>query len=297
MFKKFVMGTLIFSIIGLGYGVVGKGNKQVNAQDGTGNYAQVNGVELYYEIHGEGDPLILLHGGLGGVAEFAQLIHVFAESRQVIAVELQGHGHTADVDRPLSFETMADDIAALIEYLDFEKADVLGFSLGGGVALQTAIRHPEVVDRLILVSTPFRRTGIHPEFLGGMEAMSAEAANMMLETPMYQYYASVAPNLENWPTLVGKAGDLLRQDYDWSEAVAAIELPVLIIAGDSDMIPPTHTVEMFSLLGGGIPADMVGGPIASQFAVLPNVSHFQILYRADLLAPIINPFLDTLIAE
>lgn len=265
--------------------------QKAKAQDDTGNYASVNGLEMYYEVYGTGDPIILIHGGLGGVVEYSQLIPVLAESRQVIAVELQGHGHTADIDRPLSFELMADDIAALIEHLGYAHADVMGFSLGGGVALQTAIQHPQVVRKLILVSTPYARRGIHPEFQVGMEAMSAEAAESMLETPMYQYYSSAAPNVEAWSTLVGKSGDLLRQEYDWSELVQGIAIPTLILVGDSDFIPPSHAVELFSLLGGGVPGDFVGLP-SSQLAVLPGTTHFTILTRTDLLMPVLMPFLD-----
>jgi pimeloyl-ACP methyl ester carboxylesterase len=138
--------------------------------DGSkGNYAEVNGLEVYYEIHGTGEPLILLHGGVGAIEMFGEVLPLLAEGRQVIAADLQAHGRTADIDRPLSFESMADDIAALIEHLGFEKADVMGYSVGGGVALQTAIRHPEVVRKLVVVSTPFERDGWYPEILAGME--------------------------------------------------------------------------------------------------------------------------------
>ena len=138
--------------------------------DGSkGNYAEVNGLEMYYEIHGTGEPLILLHGGVGAIEMFGEVLPLLAEGRQVIAADLQAHGRTADIDRPLSFESMADDIAALIEHLGFAKADVMGYSLGGGVALQTAIRHPEVVRKLVVVSTPFERDGWYPEILAGME--------------------------------------------------------------------------------------------------------------------------------
>lgn len=267
----------------------------IQAQEG-GQYASVNGLEIYYETHGEGQPLMLLHGGLGGVVEFAQLIPALAESRQVIAVELQGHGHTADIDRPLTYEGMADDIAALIEYLGYDNVDLLGFSLGGGVALQTAIRHPEVIRKLMVISAPYSQSGIHPEFLGGMMAMNVEAADAMLETPMYQYYSSVAPDVEDWPTLVGKLGEMLSQDYDWSEDVATIAAPTLIVAGDSDEIPPAHVASMFELLGGGVPGDFVGLP-NSQLATLPGTTHFTILTRVDLLAPIITAFLDAQLPE
>ncbi|MBZ0275035.1 MAG: alpha/beta hydrolase [Anaerolineae bacterium] len=251
----------------------------VKAQENSG-YAPVNGLEMYYEVYGEGTPLILIHGGLGGIVEFKALIPQLAETRKVIAVELQGHGHTADIDRPLTYEAMADDIAALIAYLGYDEADVLGYSMGGGVALQTAIRHPDSVNRLVLVSTPFARSGIHPEFLAGMEAMNAASAEMMLETPMYQFYSAVAPRPEDWDTLVGKVGDLLRTDYDWSEDVASLTIPTLIIAGDADMIPPQHAVAMFSLLGGGVPGDFVEKP-ASQLAILPDTTHFNILSKLD----------------
>jgi pimeloyl-ACP methyl ester carboxylesterase len=238
-----------------------------HAQEIVGDYAQVNGVNMYYEIHGEGEPLVLLHGGLGGIVEFGQLLPLLAETRQVIAVELQGHGHTADIDRPLSYQVLADDIAALIEYLGYDKADVMGFSLGGGVVLQTAIRHPEIVDKVVLVSTPYIREQIRPEFLTGMSAMNAESAGMMLETPMYQYYLSAAPRIEDWETLVGKVGEMLSQDYDWTEDVAAVEVPVLVLVGDSDMIPSSHSVALFKLLGGDVAGDFTGLPI-SQLAVL-----------------------------
>jgi pimeloyl-ACP methyl ester carboxylesterase len=268
------------------------------AQDDAveGSYASVNGLEMYYEIHGEGQPLILLHGGLGGIAEFSALLPLLAESYQVIAVELQAHGHTADIDRSLSFEAMADDVAALIGQLGYKNADILGFSLGGGVALQTAIRHPEVVRKLVLVSAAFRREGVHSEFLAGMEAMNPESAGQMLETPMYQFYASVAPRLEDWPTLVGKMGDLMRGDYDWSADVSKIAAPTLILAGDSDWIPPSYTAELYELLGGGV-AGGFAPPSTNQLAILPNTIHFTILARADLLLPLINPFLDAPMPE
>lgn len=257
------------------------------------HYASVNGLEMYYEIHGTGEPLILLHGGLGGIAEFGPLLPLLAESRQVIAVELQGHGHTADIDRPLSYEAMADDIAALIDELGYESVDVMGYSLGGGVALRTAIQHPEVVRKLILISTPYKREGIHPEFRSGMEAMSAESAAMMLETPMYQFYASVAPKLEDWSTLVGKIGEMMSQDYDWSAEVENVTTPTLIVQGDSDMLSPQQGVELFTLLGGGVAGGFAPLP-NSQLAVLPNTIHFDILYHTDLLNPIINSFLNPL---
>src|SRR5215207_421424 len=235
--------------------------------DGSkGNYAEVNGLEMYYEIHGTGEPLILLHGGVGAIEMFGEVLPLLAEGRQVIAADLQAHGRTADIDRPLSFESMADDIAALIEHLGFEKADVMGYSLGGGVALQTAIRHPEVVRKLVVVSTPFKRDGWYPEILAGMEQMGPEAAEPMKQTPMYQLYASVAPKPEDWPVLLTKLGQLLGQDYDWSEEVAAIEVPTMIVVGDADSVrTPWHSSSCWAAVskmpGGMVPGcPMLGSP-------------------------------------
>jgi pimeloyl-ACP methyl ester carboxylesterase len=191
--------------------------------ENSGKHAAVNGLDLYYEIHGEGEPLILLHGGVGAIEMFGEVLPLLAEGRRVIAVDLQAHGRTVDIDRPMTFEAMADDVAALIEHLGLGEADVMGYSLGGGVALRTAIQHPEVVRKLVLVSTPFKRDGWYPEVLAGMEQMGPEAAEPMKQTPMYQLYSSVAPRPEDWPVLLTKLGELLGQDYDWSEEVAAME--------------------------------------------------------------------------
>src|SRR5829696_1281083 len=181
-----------------------------------GAYAEVNGLNLYYEVRGEGEPLILLHGGFGAIEMFGEVLPLLAEGRQVIGVDLQAHGRTADIDRPMTYEAMADDVAALIGHLGLQKADVMGYSLGGAVALQTATRHPEAVRKAVLVSTPFKRDGWYPEVLAGMEQMGPEAAEPMKETPMYLLYAGVAPRPEDWPVLLSKVGELLRQDYDWS---------------------------------------------------------------------------------
>jgi len=272
-------------------------NVTVRETEGArGNYASVNGLNIYYEIYGTGAPLILLHGGLGGIGMFSQLLPPLAETRQVIGVELQAHGHTADIDRPLSYEWMADDVAALIEHLGIDKADIFGYSLGGGVALQTAIRHPQVVRKLVVASAAFKREGWYPEVLAGMDAMTADAAAAMVGSPPHGAYISAAPKPEDWPVLVGKTGDLLRQDYDWSAAVAGIKAPALIVVGDADSIRLNHVVEMFGLLGGGpvilTPDGKMGDLPNSRLAVLPGTTHFDILFRADLLLPMIPLFLD-----
>lgn len=256
-------------------------------------YAPVNGLNLYYEIHGAGQPLVLLHGGLGTVQMmFREILPSLAERHQVIAVELQAHGHTADIDRPMSYEFMADDVAALLKHLGIEQADILGYSLGGGVALQTAIRHPDVVRKLVVVSAAFRRTGWYPEVLAGMAAMTPQAAEQMVGTFIHDIYVKAAPKPEGWTALVTKIGDLLRQDYDWSAQVAAIQAPVLIIVGDADSVPPAHAVEMFELLGGGkADGGMDGkGVPNSRLAILPGTTHFTVL--SGVLPSIVLPFLD-----
>jgi pimeloyl-ACP methyl ester carboxylesterase len=251
-------------------------------------YAPVNGLNLYYEIHGTGAPLILLHGGVVGISMFGPNLAALSERREVIAVELQAHGHTADIDRPLSFEAMADDIAGLMKYLGIGKADVMGYSLGGGVALQTVIRHPELVGKLVVVSAPCKHDGFYPEVLAAMAQMGPAAGERMKETPLYKVYPNV-----NWVRLFTKLGDLLTKDYDWSKEVAAIKAPTIIIYADADAVRPTHIVEFFGLLGGGhkdAGFDGSGRPVA-QLAILPGLTHYNI-GSSLALATAVNPFLD-----
>jgi pimeloyl-ACP methyl ester carboxylesterase len=265
---------------------------------GAGGYASVNGLEMYYEVHGTGRPLILLHGGVGAIEMFGEVLPLLAEGRRVIAVDLQAHGRTADIDRPLSFEVMADDIAALIKHLEIEQADVMGYSLGGGVALQTAIRYPEVVRKLVVVSTPFQREGWYPEVLAGMEQMGPEAGEPMKQTPMYRLYAGVAPKPEDWPVLLTKLGRLLAQDYDWSRDVAAMETPTLIVVGDADSVRTAHAVRYFELLGGGkADAGWDGSGMSdARLAILPATTHYNIFFSPTL-ASTVTPFLDAPMPE
>lgn len=263
------------------------------ATPAQGSYANVNGINLYYETRGSGQPLIVLHGGLGSTMMFDAMAPVLAETHQVIAVDLQGHGRTEDIDRPMTYEAMADDIAALVAELQLRQVDIMGYSLGGGVALQTAIRHPEVVRKLVLVSTPYNRNNWYPEVLMGMGMgmMTAESASQMFETPMYQLYASVAPNVDDWAQVVGKLGTLLGTDYDWSADIEALSIPALLIYGDADSISPARAAEMYALFGGGQSDGGSVGIPESQLAILPNTIHWSILSRADLIVPLVTPFL------
>lgn len=264
----------------------------------AGDYTEVNGLKMYYEIHGTGESLILLHGGVGAIEMFGSVLPLLAEGRQVIAVDLQAHGRTADIDRPLSYESMADDIAALIKHLGLENADVMGYSLGSGVALRTAIQHPEVVKKLVIVSTPFKRDGWYPEVLAGMGQMGPEAAEPMKQTPMYELYADVAPRPEDWPVLLTKLGQLLGQDYDWSEEVAAVEAPTMIVVGDADSVRTAHAVRFFELLGGGkADAGWDGSGMSNaRLAILPATTHYDI-FSSPKLASTVTPFLDAPMPE
>jgi pimeloyl-ACP methyl ester carboxylesterase len=269
------------------------------SDDNRGNYAEVNGLNIYYEIHGSGQPLVLLHGAYMTIDLMGEIVPALAESRQVIAVELQGHGHTADIDRPLSYELMADDIAALIEHLAFEKADLFGYSMGGGVALQVAIRHPEVVRKLVVASASYTSEGMHPGLLEMIPTLTPEA---FAGSPIEEAYLRSAPNPDDFPTLVAKMKRLDMEPFAWpAEDIGGIAAPTLLIVGDSDAIRLEHAVEIFRLLGGGVMGDLAGLP-KSQLAVLPGTTHFVpagsgVLERADWLLPMIVSFLDAPMPE
>ena len=223
-----------------------------------------------------------------GITTFGPNLAALSEKRRVIAVELQGHGHTADIDRPLSFESMADDIAALIKYAGIQNTDVTGYSLGGGVALQTAIRHPRSVRKLVVVSAPFKRDGFYPELLAAMGQIGPSAAEGMKQSPLYQLY----PNI-NWSRLFTKLGELLRKDYDWSKEVATIKAPTMIVFADADAVRTAHIMEFFGLLGGGqkdAGLDGPGRPVA-QLAILPGLTHYNIS-SSPALATAVTPFLE-----
>jgi len=223
---------------------------------------------------------------------FGPNVAALAAGRRVIGVDLQSHGRSPAADRPMRFETMADDIAALIEQLDLRQADVMGFSLGGGVALRTAIQHPDVVRRLVLVSTPFKRAGWYPEMVAGMDAMGPAFAEPMKQSPMYEIYGQIAPRVEDWPILVTQVTGLMNLDYDWTTETTGLRPPTMIVAGDADGLPPRHAVEFFELLGGGrrdASWDRSGMTV-HRLAILPGVTHYDINV-APSLAPTVAGFL------
>jgi pimeloyl-ACP methyl ester carboxylesterase len=262
---------------------------------GTGNYADVNGIKLYYETQGSGRPLILLHGGLGSGEMFGPILPALAANHQVIAVDLQGHGRTADIDRPFDLRAMGDDIAALIKHLRLDKPDLLGYSLGGGVAFQTAVRHPELIRRLVMVSANIRRSAIYPEMLGQQGQVSAAAAEFMKDTPMYKLYQQVAPRPQDFGRLLDKIGQFMSKDFDFTDEVRGLKVPALIVAADADMAPPSHYVEVFKLLDGGLRDGGwmgEGRPAGGHaLAILPGLTHYN-MAASPLTAAVALSFID-----
>jgi len=262
---------------------------------GAGQYAEVNGINLYFETLGTGRPLILLHGGLGSGEMFGPILPALAAQHQVIAVDLQGHGRTADIDRPIDIRLMADDIAALIDHLGLDKPDVVGYSLGGGVAFFTAVKYPEKVGRLVMTSAHIRRDAIPAEMLAQQAQVNAAAAEFMKDTPMYQLYQQVAPRPEDFPRLLDKIGESMAQDFDYTEEVRSLQVPTMIVAADADMAPPSHYVEMFKLLDGGL---RDGGWMGEgrpkgghALAILPGLTHYNMAH-SPLFAAATLAFLD-----
>jgi pimeloyl-ACP methyl ester carboxylesterase len=256
-------------------------------------YAQVNDLNVYYEIHGEGEPLVLLHGAYMTVDAMSPFLEPLAQYRRVVALELQGHGRTGDADRPITYEGMADDTAALMEDLGIERADVVGFSMGAGVGLQLVIRQPTRVRRVVLASSAYAYNGMPAEAIEMFPTITPE---MFKGSPMEDEYKRLSPHPDEFESLVWKLKDLDTTDFDWSEGVCGISVPVLIIVGDSDVVRLDHVVEMFKMLGGGVMGDLSGLP-TSQLAVLPGTTHFMppgsgLLDRADWMHAMIRPFLE-----
>jgi pimeloyl-ACP methyl ester carboxylesterase len=256
----------------------------------TGTVA-VNGLDMYYEIHGEGQPLVLLHGAFSAIGtSFGALLPGLAEGRKVVAFELQGHGHTADIDRPLRQETLAGDVVAAIEQLGLGSVDLYGYSMGAFVALLVATRYPSVVRKLIVMSVGYALSGVHPGLMEGLAEMKPE---MMHGSQFHDEYLRIAPRPEDFDRLFAKKAEMDRHTEDLSaDDIRAITAPTLLIVGDSDLITPEHAVEMFRLLGGGVFGDMPPGLPASQLAVIPGASHVSIASRAELIVPIVTHFLD-----
>lgn len=296
MFKRILLVFIVAVVLSLASLVSAQteptttpGGTSVTGTSPQTGYADVNGLHMYYEIHGVGEPLVVLHGTYMSIVTMGELIPRLAETRQVIAVELQGHGRTADADRPLTYEQMADDVDALMQAIGVETADFFGYSMGGSTALQIAIRHPQRVDKLVVASASYNSGGWHDDLREMIKSITPE---VFAGTPIETDYRSLAPNPDHFPILVEKLVQLDTTVQDWpAEDMQAIESPTLVIIGDSDAIRPEHAVDLFRLRGGGVNGDLTGLPQA-QLAIIPGATHTSVLSRADLLIPIITGFLD-----
>jgi pimeloyl-ACP methyl ester carboxylesterase len=259
------------------------------ASEPVGDRVEVNGMQMYFEVSGEGDPLIVLHGSYMNIETMGAIIPKLAETHKVYALELQGHGRTTDIDRPITYPNLADDVAAFMDAVKLQKADVFGYSLGAITGLQLTIRHPEKVDRLIFVSGAYDFEGWQPAFREFIPKMTVE---MFLEMPLLvDSYKKLAPDPDGFPALAEKLIQIEKEPMAWEEDVKAIKAPVLIIAGDSDAATLEHTVSMFKLLGGGVMGDM-GKPLpASRLAVMPATAHTAVITQVDLLIAFVEPFL------
>ena len=258
----------------------------------TGTLA-VNGLHYYYEIHGGGEPLLLLHGGLGSIDMFRPMLPALAERRQVIAVDLHGHGRTALGDRAFSLIDQANDMAEIIKQLGFTQVDTMGYSLGAAVAFRLAVQHPQAVRRLVLVSCVFSTEGFYPEMLPQQHAISGAMADMMKDTPMYKSYVKIAPHPEDFPKLLDRLGEYMRKSYNWADDVKKVQAQTLLVYGDSDMFRPEHIVQFYQLLGGALRDAGWGREHKSrhQLAILPDVTHYD-MFLSPQLVPTVRPFLD-----
>jgi pimeloyl-ACP methyl ester carboxylesterase len=262
---------------------------------GSGEYAEVNGINLYYETHGSGRPLILLHGGLASGEMFAPILPALTQRHQVIVVDLQGHGRTADIDRPIDVRLMADDIGALIDHLGLEKPDVVGYSLGGGVAFFTGSKYPEKVGKLVVTSAHIKSDAMPAEMRAQQAQVNSGALEWMKTTPMYELYERVAPRPEDFGRLLDKIGEMMSKDFDFSEETRGLQVPTMLVCADAEMAPPSHYVEAFKLLDGGL---RDGGWMGEgrpkgghALAILPGLTHYNLAF-SPLFAAVVLDFLD-----
>src|ERR671922_111127 len=258
------------------------------AAQAVGNRVRVNGMQMYYEVSGTGDPLVVLHGAYMNIPTMGTIIPKLAKTHKVYAVELQGHGRTTDIDRPITYPNLADDVAAFMDAVGLTKADVFGYSMGAEVGLQLAIRHPAKVNKLVAASVAYDLEGWQPAFKDVIPQMTVE---MIVQMPFAKDYPKLAANPNGFPELARKLIALEKEPMAWENEVKALKTPVLIMAGDADVATLEHSVALFRLLGGGIMGDM-GKPLpASRLAILPATSHTAVITQPDLLHAFIEPFL------
>ena len=256
----------------------------------TKGYAPINGLKMYYEIHGSGEPVVLLHGAFMAIpGDWNDWVGELSKTRKVIAVEMQGHGRTADIDRDITYENLADDVAALLDYLKIPSADIIGYSLGGGVAMQCAIRHPEKVRKVVSISAVIRRDGWVQEANDFWPKLTWE---MFKGTSMEAEYKRLSPTPDKFPDLVNHIKATALRPYDFgADKLNATKAPMFFIHGDADGVRLDHIAEMYRLKGGELHGDMRPHP-ESRLAILPNTTHVTLMKRSQTIIPMVNDFLD-----
>src|SRR5687767_6093019 len=270
----------------------GHAQQTARTADSSG-YVAANGVDYWFEIHGKGEPLLLLHGGLFSTGMFGPTLAKLAESRRIIGVDLHGHGRTALGTRKISLVDIGRDLGTVVQKLGLRQVDVMGYSFGGGAGLQLAAQHPALVRRLVIVSAPYAQSGFFPEMLPQQAAVGAAMADAMKPTPMYQSYVKVAPRPADFPRLLDAMGEFMRKPYDWTEDVKKLRGPVMLVYGDADMVRPEHIVQVYQLLGGGLRDAGWQREHMSQnrLAILPNLTHYE-MFMSPALVSTVLPFLN-----
>jgi pimeloyl-ACP methyl ester carboxylesterase len=266
---------------------------QEAAKPDSSGYIAANGVNYWFEIHGQGEPLLLLHGGLGSTGMFGPVLSRLAENRRVIGVDLHGHGRTALGNRKIDLVDIGNDLAVIVRALGIQQVDAMGYSFGGGAALRLAVQHPTLVRRLVVASAPYAQSGFFAEMLPQQAAVGAAMADMMKDTPMHKSYTAIAPRPEDFPLLLDAMGAFMRQPYDWSADVKKLTMPVMLVYGDADMVRPEHIVSFYQMLGGGLKdAGWQREHMSkNRLAILPNVTHYEAFMAPGLTAAVL-PFLN-----
>lgn len=287
------MNTTLAAVLAMAALAVPAGAQIESPKPHKSGLVAANGIRYYYEVHGQGEPLLLLHGGLGSIDMFGANLAALARTRQVIGVDLHGHGRTELGSRPIDLVDIGNDLAAVLRQLGYTQVDVAGYSFGGGAALRLAIQHPALVRRLAVISAPFAQDGFHAEMLPQQAQVGAAMAPMMKDTPMYQSYVKVAPKPDDFPRLLDRMGELMRKPYDWTDDVRKLAMPVMLVYGDSDMIRPAHIVRFYELLGGGLKDAgwMRENMSKHRLAILPDLTHYEV-FMSPQLVPAVLPFLD-----
>lgn len=296
---KYMTGFVIAAMLVSGHSAMGVAKETAKLEESKmsvveeglhSGYVTVNGMEVYYEVHGRGKPLLLLHGGITATETVQGTINELSKSRLVIALHAQGHGNTADIDRPYAYESLADDVAAFVKHMKVQRIDLVGYSFGGGIALQTAIRHPEIVDHLVVISAPMARGGFYPEVIAAFEQMPGNAsaiATNLKTSPLALKYPKT-----DWEATFRKMGLLHSRDYNWSGPVKAIRNPTLLIFADADSVRVEHIADFYKALGGGSKDAGVDGSHRSpaQLAIIPGATHYDIVSKPAL-AAVVGEFL------